>query len=108
MGVSKSKFLSAASQLEEANLGTVVVLERVSRSSHVFVKKSLDEAAAILTLPENVGYCTVEEYAMRFQMSMPTTITSKMRICLIDRGLLSPEFRNKPPELTLASQFLTQ
>ena len=88
MGVSKAKFLSAAQQLEKANLGRVVILDKISRSAHVFVKKPPAEAQAILVLPDNDDLCTSEEYAKRYNASMPSTITTKMRECLQELRLL--------------------
>ena len=88
MGVSKAKFLSAAKQLQEANLGSVVILDKISRASHVFVKRPPVEARQILELPQNAGYCSYEEYEKRYDVPMPTTITAKMRECLNEQGLL--------------------
>ena len=91
LAVNKTKFLAAAKQLEVANLGNLMLLEDISRTTHVFIKRHPVEVEGILLQPCNQDLCTPIEYAQRFSAYAPTTITDHMKKCLVKRGLVPPD-----------------
>ncbi len=82
--VNKSKFLQAASRLESASLGSVVV---VPKGGHMFVKRSPEEMSALLLLKENQELCTIDEFQYRFNLPLPPNI-EKIKGGLQQIGLL--------------------
>lgn len=90
VGLSKAKFMVAATQVAAANFGSLLVMDQLSSSSHVFIKKPSFEVREILELKENSDLCTIEEYEQRYEYPLPTTVTMKMRMCLVEQGLLAP------------------
>ena len=86
LGVNKAKFMAAANQLVAANLGSLVILENISRSAHVFVKKTPEEVVGRLQ-----DFATEQEYAQRFELAPASTITLKMQEELIKLGYVPAE-----------------
>ncbi len=94
--VNKSKFETAASNLQALNLGLLVYLE--GKSSAVFVKKLPSEIGPILAREECRDLCNLYEYTQRFNMMSPKSITntcSQSNPSLVDTiiasGLVAPE-----------------
>lgn len=105
LAISKAKFLSAAKHLQDACLGSLVVLEKVSSQAHVFVKKPPDEMCVLLQAETHRHLCTDEEYKERFEMPTPVSVTDKMQQCLIEMGLVeSSWFRNRKSLYKLACE----
>ena len=92
VAVNKARFLSAANQLEAAGFGKLLILDSISRSAHVFVKRTASEIAGLLQMPEYSGMCSVEEYDQRFNMPTPSYITDKMQEALIQQGLVPQQY----------------
>ena len=90
LGVSKSKFMSAATQLQSSGLGSIVVL-RISAQAHVFVKRPPHEMSSLLELDEYRGLCSEPEYMERFSLPMPASVTPKMKQCLVELGIIPQE-----------------
>ena len=88
LAVTKTKFMSAAKQLEAANLGRLVLLEDISRTAHIFVKRPPAEAHEIFLQRANQDLCTPTEYEQRYHANAPTTITDRMRESLVSRGIV--------------------
>ncbi len=91
LAISKAKFMAAANQLQAANLGSLVVLDNISRSAHVFVKKPPEEVRGQLQ-----DFATDEEYSDRFSLPPASTVNMKMQEELVRLGYV-PEahFINK-------------
>ena len=89
LGVSKAKFMLAANQLQDAGLGSLVVLDKISSKAYVFVKKPPGEMRALLESEEHL--CNIEEYEDRYNMPTPASVTQRMKACLIEKGLLQQE-----------------
>ena len=89
--ITSEQFMSAARKLERANLGAVVEVKiNMARSSQmVFVKKSPTEVGP--GLRDNADLCCVEEYAVRFNMRPPASLSLKLREKLVTMGLLHAE-----------------
>ena len=81
LGVSKSKFMAAAQQLEAVGLGQLVILEAISRSAHVFVKRPPDSIMGQLQ-----DYALDEEYSQRYCLPPASTVTLKMQADLVRLG----------------------
>ena len=93
--VRKTRFLSAANQLQDAQLGKLVVLEGVGKSL-IFIKKEPAQARELLTLPQNSDLCTPEEYEERFSKPPSCVITEKLMTILISLGHVPAEhFKTK-------------
>ncbi len=90
LAVTKTKFLSAAKQLEEANIGHLILLKELSLKAHFFVKRQPDEVRDILLQPCNQDLCTFQEYEQRFFSPSPSTITPKMQQTLVAQGFVPP------------------
>ncbi len=103
VAVNKARFLSAANQLEAAGFGSLVILDSISHSAHVFVKKTAAEVAAVLQTPEHSGMCSVEEYEQRFNLPTPSYITEKMQDTLVQMGLVPQQyFKEKKVKSSMA------
>ena len=89
LSVTKSKFVNAAQRLVSANLGTLM---QVTKKLQIFIKRTPDEMAPLLQLPEIGDLCTISEYSNRFNLAPPATITKKMQKMLIDKGLVKAEY----------------
>ena len=88
LAVNKSKFLHAARELQNANFGSLHLIQDISVHSHVFVKKELGVAKQLLTLEENTDLCDPEEYAQRYLMPSPSTVMQCMVDKVIKMGLV--------------------
>ena len=88
--MSISKFESAARKLQELNLGSLVYL-RSNKKCPVFVKKLPEEVGPILGMGGCEDLCTVAEYAERFALPPPKSISSNIKQGVITRGLVAPE-----------------
>ena len=86
--VRKARFMSAANQLQEANLGSFA---EGFGGSGVFIKKPPEEAMPFLMLPENQDLCNPEEYAERYNKPPSCVITHKLQATLIQQGLVPPD-----------------
>ena len=86
--INKAKFLFAANKLQSADLGTLMVVERISKSCHVFVKKTPDDIRADLLSPKNNDLCTPDEYEQRFNLPPPAPITLKIQNSLVELGIV--------------------
>ena len=105
LAVNKTKFLAAAKQLEVCNLGNLFLLEDISRTTHVFIKRQPVEVEGILLQPCNQDLCMPKEYEQRFHANAPTTITDQMKKCLVRRGLvLADAFREQSVSVSLSPQ----
>ncbi len=95
--VSKNKFEIAANRLQSLNLGTLQYL-RSGNKAPVWVKKLPVEVAPILAQGGCDDLCNVEEYAQRFELPCPMSVTEKMKDAMVAMGLVSPElFKNYDP-----------
>ena len=97
VGLSKAKFLTAANHLVQANLGTLIVLGAISRTCHVFVKKTPAEVKCTLELKENQDLCSIEDYESRFHMVTSYCITPAMKQQLVAAGLVPEEVLHPVP-----------
>lgn len=88
LAVNKAKFLSAAKQLQDADLGLLVVLEKITSNTHAFIKKEPREIRPKLQMQENLDLCTLEEYEQRFWTQAPTTVTAVVKEKVIEMGLV--------------------
>lgn len=92
LGVSKSKFMNAANQLQSAGLGSLVLLDKISAQAHMFVKKPPHEMRVLLESDEHTQLnCTEEEYAHRYHSSLPASVTYRMKESLVEMGILSQQ-----------------
>ena len=107
VGLSKAKFLTAANHLVQANLGTLIVLDAISRTSHVFIKKPPAEVKGILELKENQDLCSIEDYESRFHMVTSYCITPAMKQHLVTGGLVSEELLRPMSSSDTSSNFPT-
>ena len=87
LAVNKAKYLSAATQLQDAGFGTLVVLSQISANTHAFIKKEPKEIEHLLQ--QNTDLCSLLEYNQRYWTQAPTTITTAMKDQVIKMGLLS-------------------
>ena len=85
--VTKQKFMTAAGKLQASNLGSLVILEGISRQCHVFVKRMPHEVPEII---ENEGLCTPGEYEQQFMSPPSKAISVKMKEHLVRMGLVLP------------------
>ena len=88
VGVNKAKFLSAASNLEAANFGSLVVLDDISASTHVFIKKEPSTIQYLLQSQENQDLCSIEEYHQRYTSPCPSTVKQTIEDKVKERGLV--------------------
>ena len=87
--------MSAANQLQDAQLGKLVVLEGVGKSL-IFIKKEPAQARDLLMLSQNSDLCTPEEYEERFSKPPSCVITEKLMTNLISLGHVPAEhFKTK-------------
>lgn len=86
LAVTKIKFMSAAKQLEAANMGTLVLLESISRTAYIFVKRSPGSAQEILEMNQNRDLSSASEYEHRYHLPSPSTITERMQEHLVKQG----------------------
>ena len=98
LAVNKSKFLHAASELQNANFGSLHLVQDISVHSHVFVKKELEFVKQLLALKENSDLCEPEEYAQRYLMPSPATVMQCMIDKVIEMGLVSASSFAPRPE----------
>ena len=94
--------MSAANQLETSGLGSLVVLNSISSSAHIFVKKTPIEIAPALQSPENASLCSLDEYEARFTMPPPSYINEKIQMALVLQGLVPREHfkeKNRPGKI---------
>ena len=86
LAVTKTKFETAAKQLESCNLGRLITVP--GRGKVVFVKRNLEEASQVLQLPQNANLCTVGEYKMRYDLPVPSyNLAPKVLQSLLQMGL---------------------
>ena len=91
VAITKAKFMTAANQLEANGLGSLVLLDSISSSAHVFVKKTPDEFATVLQLPENSGLVSLEEFTARYHLPTPSYVNKKMQDACVRLGLVHPD-----------------
>lgn len=103
--INKAKFLLAANRLQSANLGSVVILEKISKSCHVFVKRSPVDIRQYLDTDENGDLCSVEEYAQKFELPPPAPITLKIQHELVEIGLVAAEDFKQQEKRAYAAAF---
>ena len=87
--VTKQKFLMAASKLEAANLGSLVVLEVISRQCHVFVKKPPSEEVEAVVNSEDL--CSYGEYVQQYMVASSKAISEKIKQHVVLMGLVPAE-----------------
>ena len=86
LAVTKTKFETAAKQLESCNLGRLISVP--GRGKVVFVKKNVEEALLVLQLSQNADLCTVGEYKMRYDLPVPSyNLAPKVLQSLLQMGL---------------------
>lgn len=88
--LTSKQFVTAASDLQEIGLGSLITLPTSSRPSQVFIKKLPQEVAPVLE--ENPDLCTVEYYAVRFNLPTSKYVTQQMREKLVSMGLVPYEW----------------
>ena len=82
------QFETAAIQLQEANLGTLVhVLNSTGRASRVFIKKLPDEASEVLAA--NPHICSPSVYSERYYCPASKKISWQLRTKLVELGLVT-------------------
>ena len=86
--VTKQKFLTAASKLQAANLGSLVVLEGISRQCHVFVKKPPAEVEAVINSED---LCSYGEYVQQYMVASSKAISEKIKQHVVLMGLVPAE-----------------
>ena len=84
IAITKPKFLTAASQLQDDGYGRLVVLTSISASAHVFVKKWSADIVHLLNADSEL--CTLEEYETQYNLPPFTYITDKMQEVLVAQG----------------------
>ena len=86
LAVTKTKFETAAKQLQSMNFGALVMAQ--VRGKIVFVKRDPVEVMHLLELPENKDLCTAAEYRRRYHEPIPSyNLGPKARENLLQMGL---------------------
>ncbi len=93
VSVNKARFLVAAGRLQSDNLGSLVVLDSISKTSHVFIKKP--PADIVHELEANSDLCTMQEYKFKFGLPPPAPITLNMQHALVEKGLVPAVYFKK-------------
>ncbi len=93
LAVTKTKFETAAKQLQSSDLGALITVQAPgARAPMVFVKKNPAEVAHLLQLPDNKNLCTLTEYQYRYDMPTPSyNISAKVRESLLKMGVVVPQ-----------------
>ena len=84
-------FLTATTELHQANLGYLVEVKFHGRASNIFIKKTPAEVTDILESHPEYG-TSAYYYATRFMKPTPNVITMKLRTRLIELGLVPLDF----------------
>ena len=84
------QFMMAATQLEDMQLGYLVDVSGQGRASHVFIKKSPDEAQLVLeTDPE---LCAPDRYRSQYNKPISKSISISQRQKLLKMGLVPEKY----------------
>ena len=90
--VNKDRFLSVATKLQEAGFGSLQTDLRFNIRCNVFLKRSPEEVWSMLERKENKDLCTPEEYALRFSLPLPSSMSRTVQENLVRAGLISESY----------------
>ena len=83
-----TQFEKAAKELQNLNLGTLVVIKgKCGSPSSAFVKRSPAEVYTVLAMNEDL--CTLSYYESRYSESVSKTVTLNVRAQLANMGLIA-------------------
>ena len=91
VSLTKTKFMTAANQLEAIGLGKLIVLEQISNNAHIFVKTPPWQASEVLMMQQNKDLATPSDYAIRYDLPSSAVITDRIKRALIDIGVVPEE-----------------
>ncbi len=89
IAVTKPKFMAAARQLQDEGMGFLVVLDAISSSTDVFVKRSPKEMEPLIQ-PFSDQF-TLEEYEYQYRLAPFSYINQLMQNLLVQMGYVQAE-----------------
>ena len=91
--VNIAKFESAATKLQELGYGRLISLDQFNQKKNmVFIKPTPDQMCGLLQGKDTADLSTAEEYAMRFTLPVPSTVSMKLQNRLVAEGFVPQHY----------------